>query len=276
MKRYALAALASTVMLGVFSASGAHAAGADDAQLKAAIAAPSRTPGNVARDTYRHPYETLTFFGIKPTMTVVELSPGGGWYTEILAPYLRDHGKLIAAGNDLASTNEGERKGAERFMARLNANPAVYNKVALGVFSPPRKYEFAPAGSVDMVVTFRNIHNWIPLGGDNLKALFGSVYTSLKPGGVFGIVEHRLPANKTQDAEASSGYMHEKYVIGLAEAAGFKLAAKSEINANPKDTADHENGVWALPPTYTNKDKDRAKYQAIGESDRMTLKFVKP
>jgi predicted methyltransferase len=161
-------------------------------------------------------------------------------------------------------------------MARMNANPAVYNKVAMGVFSPPRKYEFAPAGSVDMVVTFRNIHNWIPLGGDNLKALFGSVYTSLKPGGVFGVVEHRLPANKTQDAEASSGYMHEKYVIGLAEAAGFKLAAKSEINANPKDTADHKNGVWALPPTYTNKDADRAKYQAIGESDRMTLKFVKP
>jgi predicted methyltransferase len=276
MKRYVLAALASTMMTGVFSAGGAHAAGADDAQLKAAIAAPSRTPGNVARDGYRHPYETLTFFGIKPTMTVVELSPGGGWYTEILAPYLRDHGKLIAAGNDLASSNEGERKGAERFMARMNANPAVYNKVALGVFSPPRKYEFAPAGSVDMVVTFRNIHNWIPLGGDNLKALFGSVYTSLKPGGVFGVVEHRLPANKTQDAEASSGYMHEKYVIGLAEAAGFKLAAKSEINANPKDTADHKNGVWALPPTYANKDEDRAKYQAIGESDRMTLKFVKP
>jgi predicted methyltransferase len=127
-----------------------------------------------------------------------------------------------------------------------------------------------------MVLTFRNIHNWIPSGPDNLKTLFASVYTSLKPGGVFGVVEHRLPAGQTQDARASTGYMSERYVIGLAEAAGFKLAAKSEINANPKDKADHKSGVWALPPTYANKDEDRAKYTAIGESDRMTLKFVKP
>ena len=275
MKRYLVAALATTTL---FAASGAIAAPAEatDAKLKAAIAASSRTPGNVARDVYRHPYETLSFFGIRPNMTVVELAPGGGWYTEILAPYLRENGKLIAAGNDLASPNERERKGAERFMERLNAKPEVYNKVAMGVFSPPRKSEFAPAGSADMVLTFRNIHNWIPAGPENLKTLFASVYTSLKPGGVFGVVEHRLPADKTQDAQASTGYMHEKYVIGLAEAAGFKLAAKSEINANPKDTADHKGGVWALPPSYTNKDEDKAKYQAIGESDRMTLKFVKP
>jgi predicted methyltransferase len=267
MKRYALAVLASTMLFG--------AAHADDA-LKAAVAAKTRTPANVERDVYRHPYETLNFFGIKPTMTVVELAPGGGWYTEILAPYLRDHGKLIVAGNDLASPNENERKGAERFMARMNAKPEVYNKVAVGVFSPPRKYELAPAGTVDMVVTFRNIHNWIPAGPEKMKELFGAIYTALKPGGVLGVEEHRLPASKTQDAEASTGYMQEKYVIGLAEAAGFKLAAKSEVNANPKDNADHKGGVWALPPTYTNKDEDRAKYQAIGESDRMTLKFVKP
>lgn len=275
MKKYLAAALACTTL---FAAAGTAAAAdkPEDAKLKAAIAATSRTPANVQRDVYRHPYETLTFFGIRPNMTVVELAPGAGWYTEILAPYLRDNGKLIAAGNDLASPNERERKGAERFMERLNANPAVYNKVALGVFSPPRKYEFAPNNSVDMVLTFRNIHNWIPTGPDNLKALFASVYDSLKPGGVFGVVEHRLPAGKAQDEKASSGYMHEKYVIGLAEAAGFKLAAKSEVNANPKDTADHKGGVWALPPTYGNKDEDRAKYQAIGESDRMTLKFVKP
>ncbi|MES2350712.1 MAG: methyltransferase [Pseudomonadota bacterium] len=271
MKRTILAALAATMLLGAGAA-----VAAEDAALKAAIAAPSRTPANVARDVYRHPYETLAFFGIKPTMTVVELAPGGGWYTEILAPYLRDHGKLITGGNDLASPDANERKAAERFMARLNANPAVYNKVALGVFSPPRKYEFAPAGSVDMVVTFRNVHNWMETGPDNMKTLFASLYTSLKPGGILGVEEHRLPAGKTQDADASSGYMHEKYVIGLAEAAGFKLAAKSEINANPKDNADHKGGVWALPPTYANKDEDRAKYQAIGESDRMTLKFVKP
>ena len=271
MKRTVLAVLATTLL---FSAAGAIAA--EDTALKAAIAAPSRTPANVERDVYRHPYETLTFFGIKPTMTVVELAPGGGWYTEILAPYLREHGKLIAAGNDLASPQADERKSAERFLARMNANPAVYNKVAMGVFEPPRKYEFAPAGSVDLVLTFRNVHNWMETGPDNLKTLFGSVYTSLKKGGVFGVVEHRLPVSKVQDKDASSGYMHEKYVIGLAEAAGFKLADKSEINANPKDNAEHKNGVWALPPTYINKDQDRATYQAIGESDRMTLKFVKP
>jgi predicted methyltransferase len=270
MKRFVLAALATTMLMGANSA-----ALADDA-LKAAIAAPTRTPDNVKRDVYRHPYETLSFFGIKPNMTVVELAPGAGWYTEILAPYLRSHGKLITGGNDLASPNENERKGAERFMARLNAKPEAYNKVALGVFSPGRKYELAPPNSVDMVVTFRNIHNWIPLGPEKMKDLFGNLYTVLKPGGVLGIEEHRLPASKTQDATASSGYMHEAYVIKLAEDAGFKLAGKSEINANPKDTADHKNGVWALPPTYTNKDEDRAKYQAIGESDRMTLKFVKP
>jgi predicted methyltransferase len=270
MKRYVLAALATTML---FGATGA--ALADDA-LKAAIAAPTRTPDNVKRDVYRHPYETLNFFGIKPNMTVVELAPGGGWYTEILAPYLRNNGKLITGGSDLASPNENERKSAERWLARLSAKPEVYNKVAIGVFSPGRKYEMAPPNSVDMVVTFRNIHNWIPLGPEKMKELFGSLYTVLKPGGVLGIEEHRLPASKTQDAEASSGYMHEQYVIKLAEAAGFKLAAKSEVNANPKDTADHKNGVWALPPTLTNKDEDKAKYQAIGESDRMTLKFVKP
>jgi predicted methyltransferase len=161
-------------------------------------------------------------------------------------------------------------------MARLNAKPEAYNKVAIGVFSPGRKYELAAPNSVDMVLTFRNIHNWIELGPDKMKDLFGNLYTVLKPGGVLGVEEHRLPASKTQDATASSGYMHEQYVIKLAEAAGFKLAGRSEVNANPKDTADHKGGVWALPPTYANKDEDRAKYQAIGESDRMTLKFVKP
>jgi len=269
MKLTCTAILASTLLMGA-----AHAT--EDSALRAAVAAPSRTPANVARDVYRHPYETLNFFGITPKMTVVELAPGGGWYTEILAPYLREHGKLIAAGNELASPEADERKGAERFLARMNANPAVYNKVALGVFAPPRKIDYAPAGSVDMVLTFRNIHNWMEDGPDEVKNVFKAAYTALKPGGVFGVEEHRLPDGKTQDPKASSGYMAEAYVISMAEAAGFKLAAKSEVNANPKDTADHKGGVWALPPTYTNKDEDRAKYQAIGESNRMTLKFVKP
>lgn len=261
MKRFILAA----ALLAGGLAGTAQAADnqADDSQLRAAIAGSHRSSANVARDTWRHPYETLRFFGIKPTMTVVELSPGGGWYTEILAPYLRDNGKLIAAGS-IAKT-------------LLESNPAVYDKVVRGAFSPPKAvYNFAPPNSADMVLTFRNVHNFVALGDDKVKDMFKALYTSLKPGGVLGVTEHRLPESMPQDAEASSGYVHESYVIKMAESAGFKLAAKAEINANPKDKADHKNGVWALPPTLTNKDEDRAKYQAIGESDRMTLKFVKP
>lgn len=271
-RRFTRRLLAAALCCGLFTTGAAHA---DDA-LQAAIAGSQRSPANATRDGARHPYQTLSFFGIQPNMTVVELSPGGGWYTEILAPYLRDNGKLIVAGDDPQSSDEGARRGAARLKQKLDANPAAYGKVQVGVFEPPASYHYAPKGTADLVLTFRNIHNWIPLGEDNMKALFAGVYASLKPGGVFGVVEHRLPASRAQDATASTGYMHEAYVIKLVESAGFKLAAKSEVNANPKDTADHKGGVWALPPTYLNKDEDRAKYQAIGESDRMTLKFVKP
>lgn len=257
----------------VLACSFALPAQADDA-LKTAIASSHRSAENVARDTARHPYETLTFFGIKPTMTVVELSPGGGWYTEILAPYLRDKGTLIAAGGDPESSSEYARKGAAKFRQKLDATPAIFNKVQVGIFEPGNKVNFAPAGSVDLVLTFRNVHNWVPGGEAQINAAFKQIYTSLKPGGVFGVVDHRLPEGKP--ANPKSGYVHESYVIALAEKAGFKLAEKSEINANAKDTADHKNGVWALPPSLANKDEDRAKYTAIGESDRMTLKFVKP
>ncbi|AVR98801.1 class I SAM-dependent methyltransferase [Pseudoduganella armeniaca] len=274
MKRFLAAALLAAVSTA--PAVAAEAAKAPDAALKAAIASSSRTPDNVKRDVYRHPYETLTFFGIRPDMTVVELAPGGGWYTEILAPYLRDKGKLIAAGATPESKSPNTAKAGERFKQRLDANPTAYGKVQLGAFEPGAGvFNYAAPGSADMVLTFRNLHNWMEGGDEKLKALLASVHTALKPGGVFGVVEHRLPASQKQDATASSGYMHEAYVIKLIEGAGFKLAEKSEINANPKDTADHKNGVWALPPTYANKDEDRAKYAAIGESDRMTLKFVK-
>jgi predicted methyltransferase len=263
MKRLILAAM---LALGVCGA-----ALADDA-LKAAIAGSHRSPANVARDSARHPYETLRFFGIAPTMTVVELTPEGGWYTEILAPYLRERGLLIGAGEAV----KPENRYGTMFMNKLNSNAAVYDKVRIGLFEPPTAYAIAPAGSVDLVLTFRNMHNWVELGDDQLQQALKSIYTALKPGGVFGLVDHRLPAAMKQDAKASSGYLHEAWVIAQVEKAGFKLAAKSEINANPKDTANHKRGVWSLPPTLAGKDDNRAAMLAIGESDRMTLKFVKP
>jgi predicted methyltransferase len=264
MKRLILAALLATGL----TATAAHA---DDA-LKAAIAGTHRLPANSARDSFRHPYETLSFFGIKPTMTVVELTPEGGWYTEILAPYLREKGKLIGAGEAI----EPSKRYGMMFRKKLDSNPAIFDRVATAVFDPPTQLDFAKPGSVDMVLTFRNVHNWVGDGEDKMKMVFKRIYESLKPGGVLGVTDHRLPESMPQDANASSGYVHESYVIKMAESAGFKLAAKSEVNANPKDDANHKRGVWALPPTLANRDEDREKYLAIGESDRMTLKFVKP
>ena len=247
-----------------------------DPALQATLAGAQRTPANVARDVWRHPYETLTFFGIQPHMTVVELSPGGGWYTEILAPYLRANGKLILGGDDPESDKAYARRGAERMAKKLAAQPEVYDKVSVAVFSPPAKVGYAPAGSVDMVLTFRNVHNWAAGGEVVTRAALKGAFDALKPGGIFGVVDHRLPAARPLDPKFDSGYVHAALVIQWAQSAGFKLLAQSEVNANPNDTADHENGVWALPPTLANKDKDRARYAAIGESDRMTLKFVKP
>ena len=247
-----------------------------EAALKAALAAPHRTPAFVARDGWRHPFETLGFFGVQPGMTVVELSPGGAWYTEILAPLLRDQGQLILGANDPASIHAYYRRAAERLKVKLDARPDVYGRVVLTVFEPPAQLQFAAPGSVDRVLTFRNVHNWAAEGDAVVLAVFKSVYQALKPGGVCGVVDHRLPAGRVQDAKASSGYLHEAYVRRLAESAGLRLDAASEINANPRDSADHKGGVWALPPTYANKDADRARYEAIGESDRFTLRFVKP
>ena len=270
--KYLNYAILSVVLLGGVCA---QVAQADDA-LQAAINGPQRSESNRARDGARHPAETLQFFGINPKMTVVELSPGGGWYTEILAPYLRADGQLIDALSDPESDSAYSRKEFASFQKKLNDNPAVYGKVKLAVFEPPVKLNFAPNNSVDMVLTFRNVHNWVVGGDANMKLLFKSVFNSLKSGGVFGVVDHRLPAGKVQDENASTGYVQEAYVIRLAESVGFKLAARSEVNANPKDNADHKEGVWALPPTFANKDEDRQTYADIGESDRMTLKFVKP
>ncbi|MDQ2777947.1 MAG: methyltransferase [Pseudomonadota bacterium] len=262
-----------TILLGVAANSGVFAQASDS--LQTAVDNPLRTPAYVARDPARHPLQTLRFFGLQPAMTVVELSPGGGWYSEILAGYLRDSGRLVLAADDPESVDVVYRRSAARFTTRLAAKPTLYDRAVRSVFESPRELNFVPPGTADLVLTFRNVHNWAAEGDDAVSAVFAAVHRSLKPGGVFGVVDHRLPPSMPQDAKASSGYLHTAYVVKLAEAAGFRLDASSEINANPKDTADHAGGVWALPPSYANKDVDRTRYAAIGESDRMTLRFVR-
>ena len=237
-------------------------------EIARAVAAPTRTPTNVARDRYRHPVETLAFFGVKPGDTVVELIPGGGWYTEILTPYLARRGTYYAAGNMTRGLD-----GIKRLQA---ANPGVYGKVNLASFPAVAGEASVPAGSADVVVTFRNIHNLRFAGVDRTQAAFAEMFRMLKPGGTLGIVEHRLPESRDAAAEEKSGYMKVSSVVAFARQAGFRVAAMSEVNANPKDTADWPEGVWTLPPSLRLKDVDRAKYVAIGESDRMTIKFVKP
>jgi predicted methyltransferase len=239
--------------------------------LAAAVTNPGRTPANVARDNYRHPAQTLAFFGVTPTQSVIEITPSGGWYTEILAPYLAAHGSYTAAGPDPKSS-PGAAASVVKFNEKLAADPKLYGKVKIAEFTKTGLN--TPAGTADVVLTFRNIHNMY-IGGF-APAAFAAFYTALKPGGTLGIVEHRLPESMPDAMQDNSGYMKTSTVVKLAEAAGFKLAAKSEINANPKDTHDHPKGVWTLPPTYELGDTDKAKYAAIGESDRMTLRFVKP
>ncbi len=244
-----------------------------DNKLKNIVSADHRTPAYKARDQYRHPVETLDFFGIKDNMTVVEIFPGGGWYTEILAPYLKENGSFYAAGNNPDSKREFARKSAARFKTKMASND-VYSKVNITVLEPPSKTEIAPPGTADAVLTFRNIHNWMKGGyGDDV---FAAMYKALKPGGILGVVEHRGNPDIKQDPKAASGYVNQAHAIQLAEQAGFVFVASSEVNANPKDTKDHPKGVWTLPPSLALQDKNRDKYLAIGESDRFTLKFVKP
>jgi predicted methyltransferase len=265
--------VASSLFTGALFAS---AAIADTKALQAAVDHPVRSATNKARDSFRHPVETLSFFGVTPTSTVVEISPGGGWYTEILAPLLQQNGTYYAAHQPKDASSDYAKKSRADYEAKLAANP-VYSKVVVTEFSAAGGKEIAPAGSADVVLTFRNLHNWyMGKGDESLLTAFKSFHTALKPGGVLGVVEHRLPESKLNTDWKKSGYMPQSLVIKLAEQAGFVLDGTSEVNANPKDTADHPGGVWALPPTYTNKEQDKAKYQAIGESDRMTLKFRKP
>ena len=238
------------------------------AAIAAAVAAPTRTAANTARDRYRHPAQTLAFFGVKPTDTVVEIWPSSGWYTEILAPLTARAGTLYAAGP--------WDKGLNNVRAMQAKDAATYGKVRLVAFPAATGAPVVPDNSADVVLTFRNVHNWRFGGQDRARETFAALFRMVKPGGTLGIVEHRLPEARDSVAEEKSGYMKTSSVIAFATGAGFKLAGRSEINANPKDSADWPGGVWTLPPTYALKDVDRAKYAAIGESDRMTLKFVKP
>lgn len=251
---------------------------ATSAALDTALAGSHRSERNRARDRFRHPKETLTFFGLRQDMTVVEIWPGGGWYTEVLAPVLKGKGKLYAAQYGSGATFDYQREENAALKDKARKNPAVFGELQFTSLWAPDELAIAPAGTADMVLTFRNVHNWVePQYKQDAAALFGAFFKALKPGGILGITDHRWPDPKTEDPGARNGYVSEDRVISLAKAAGFELVASSAVNRNPKDTHDHGNGVWTLPPDLSvPKGEDRQKYVDVGESDRMTLKFRKP
>jgi predicted methyltransferase len=250
--------------------------------VEAAVAGGWRSPADKARDIWRHPAETLKFWELKPGQTVVEFWPGAGWYTEILAPFLADtNGKLYAATLEADPNDPAAAEIVEAYKRKLTDKPKLYGKVEITSFGPTSG-PVAPAGTADLVVFLRNVHNWMAAG--IAEKAFKDALAALKPGGILGIEEHRGEAGRVQDVLAADGYVQEPYVIQMAKEVGFILAGSSEINANPKDTKDHPFGVWTLPPTRLSAPRgepaepgfDHAKYDAIGESDRMTLKFMKP
>lgn len=262
----------SVCVLGIASVVGF--AGAGD-MFDVILAGDHRDPGNAQRDQYRHPRETLEFFDVQPHMTVVEIWPARGWYTEILAPLVVAKGKLYLAG--FGETPAGPPYLAEverNFRAKLAARSDVYGGAIVTELAPPSAVEIAPSSSTDRVLTFRNVHNWMK--GGVAEDVFAAMYAALKPGGVLGVVEHRANPGTSLEAMIESGYVTEAHVISLAEQAGFQFDSSSEVNANPKDTKDHPKGVWTLPPSLRMGDEDRQRYLDIGESDRMTLRFVKP
>ena len=272
--------LMSAALLGAFSAIVVAAEppatdAATSAALDRALAGDHRSEANRARDAWRHPKETLEFFGLRQDMTVMEVWPGGGaWYTEVLTPVLREKGRLILASWDPKSESKYVQENSKKLAAKLAERPDLYDRVTMAALQSPNELKPVPDNSVDMVLTFRNIHSW--MGNDAAEEMFAAMFAALKPGGILGVTEHRGSDSVPQDPKAKSGYVRTDYAIALAKAAGFELVGESEINANPKDTKDHPNGVWSLPPTLRGGDVDRDKYVAIGESDRFTLKFRKP
>ena len=282
MKRLLLAAMLPSLLVACATSTSGHPAtgmsaqGASAVALDRAVAGSWRSPENTRRDQYRHPRETLAFFGVEPHHTVIEITPGGGWYAEILAPYLRDSGQYVAAVVDPAAVPAGagrdyQLKNKTGLEARFAAAPAQFDRARIVGYDPARPSFGAPA-SADVVLTFRNVHNWRASG--KAEDMFRGFFTVLKPGGTLGVVEHR--AARDVPADDKSGYVGQSQVIAMAEAAGFVLEAQSEINANPRDSKDHPNGVWTLPPVNRHDATDEPKYEAIGESDRMTLRFRKP
>jgi predicted methyltransferase len=241
-------------------------------QLDSVLAGSWRSPANRARDVYRHPKATLQFFGARPDRTVIEITPGGGWYAEILAPLLNDNGHYVAAEKAPAADSEA-RSDDSALRKKFAADAAHYGNASIVQFDPQAPV-FGPPASADLVLTFRNVHNWVMSA--TAPAMFKAFYAVLKPGGVLGVVDQRADDDASLETVKRSGYLPTAYVVKLATDAGFKLEESSEINANPKDAKDYPKGVWTLPPTLTLGEKDRAKYLAIGESDRMTLRFIKP
>jgi predicted methyltransferase len=243
-----------------------------DTTLESLVVGSHRSSQNIARNDARHPVETLNFFGLKPDMTVLELLPALGWYTEILAPYLADKGRLYVAHFSPDGLMPYMPKVLEMYENRAIRQPEIFGKVTVRHINPPKEISVAPPGSVDLALTFRNVHNWIM--ADQEDAYFAAFFQALKPGGVLGIVEHRARPDADMQTMRTSAYVTEAYVKEIAERAGFVFEGASEINANPLDTKDHPHGAWSLPPSLRSGDED--KYKAIGETDRMTLKFRKP
>jgi predicted methyltransferase len=270
-KKPALALLAAAVLIASCAMTSTRQATAQ--ALDNILADPHRPEVDRARDRYRHPRDTLLFFGIRPEMTVLEVWPEPGWYTDIIAPLSRDRGKYYAAVIEPDPSSQFITQRLEAFRKKLASDPTIYGKAVLVTF-PSHGGDVVPPGTIDMAVTFRNLHNW--MADDTAASMLATIYRALKPGGVLGVVDHRGNPTLPQDPKAKSGYVTEEYAIKLIEAQGFRLLATSEVNANPKDTKDYEQGVWTLPPTYRLGDKDREKYAEIGESDRFTLKFEKP
>jgi len=267
--RQLILSIAPYLMLASLPVPSAAPAAAVHGAIEAAVADPARSPQNVARDRYRHPVQTLRFFDVRPDQTIVEYNPGGGWYAEILAPMLKAKGHYVALVPDRPEAREAAAamlaKGGDRF-----------GKTELTTVDFATGATTMVPGSVDRVLTFRNVHNLLMIDAATAERVFAAFYAALKPGGILGVVDHRMPESFNTAREKSSGYVKRSTVIRLAKSAGFKLVGESPVNANPKDTHDWPDGVWTLPPTLKLGDKDRERYLAIGESDRMTLRFMKP